>query len=1383
MRVTTVVLAAVLLISCTVPKRVASAPSPPVIRQDQTAGEEAERESPEMLKLIGQMRAPVGGAIQPEKYLEAHRRSLAMPQISLSDGTPLTTASTSLNGWTNVGLNGGVAGRTRSLLIHPTNPQIMYMGSVSGGVWGSTNGGGSWTPLTDNIELAFISTMTMDPTNPSVIYAGTGEGTTNYIANNEGIRGLGILKTTDGGKTWTRQAAAPDFYYVNKIAVSSSNPQHVYAATGTGVFRSLDGGNTWNNVLAAPAVAFNASNPGCQDLAIRTDMSTDYLFAGCVGGFSMPGGIWRNADAAGTGSWTEVESLNGPVGIGLAIAPSSQSTVYALVAGTGTLTGGFYVYNNALQAVLRSTSNGDAGTWTAQDSNTSPVLLNTLLLNYPIYSCSGPNGDPQKLGFGDYNLDIAVDPSNPNTVWVAGVDLFRSDDAGVNWGIAGFQDTFGSAWIHADQHKVVFAPGYNGTTNQTLYVVNDGGVFQTNNSKAATVTGQNALCRNNDFSYTGAAIAWTPLNTNYITTQFYDGTVGFGGTYMGGTQDNGIWRGNPLQPAVNISGGDGSTSRWDSSDPSTYYLEVGSNEIFRYSAGGQNPFNIVGSLNDEMLLAYGSYVFDPSETRRIYVGRQYLWRSEDQGNTWASISPSIQYVSRIGVSPLDSQRVVAGSMTGSVYATKSALSANATSGWMVSNPRKGFISAVALSPTDPNTVFIAYSTFNSLSTDNHVYKSVDSGRSWTGIDGGGVGIPDIPVNSLVVDPQTAVIYAGSDVGVFLSTDGGASWAHDGAAFPQTIINALGIDRSSGAAYLWAFTFGRGIWRTPLGGALAGTVAASAPCTYSVSPTNVSIDVAGSLNSVSVNTQAGCAWVAQVVTGWVQLQPPGSGVGPGNVYFTVSPNTYTNSRAGGTFTVQGQTVTLAQQPGAAIAPPNDTLANAAPIGSVPYAALQAEQTYTSDASDPVHTCTGSADYQTTWWSYTATFSGYLNFVGQSYRLDTPGSGGIVLTAYKLGNVTKAGELGCFTYPRSTTFQTSAVGFVFPVQAGTTYYLEVSATTNTINGSTIALATATAPPTLTISPATAKLGVSGTAQFTAQSANLTSGQMRWSISPHTGSMDQNGNYTAPTSLTAPATVTVTAVSIANPSLSATATITISPAPVEIGAVTNAASFLTGAVAPGELVTLFGNGLGPATLTGIQLTPSGTVATSVAQTQVTFDGYPAPVIYVQGGQTTVVAPYEIAGKASAHVVATYQGQASADFTVPVAAAAPGIFALADGKQGAILNYSSSGAVLNTQQTAAPAGSLIVLYATGEGVYNPASSDGQVNNGPTLPVPVQPVSLTIGGVPAQIGYAGAAPGDVAGVLQVNATVPSGLSTGAQPLVLTVGTYVSSAYVTVWVK
>ena len=227
----------------------------------------------------------------------------------------------------------------------------------------------------------------------------------------------------------------------------------------------------------------------------------------------------------------------------------------------------------------------------------------------------------------------------------------------------------------------------------------------------------------------------------------------------------------------------------------------------------------------------------------------------------------------------------------------------------------------------------------------------------------------------------------------------------------------------------------------------------------------------------------------------------------------------------------------------------------------------------------------------------------------------------------------------------------------------------------------------------------------------------------------------------------------------------------------ALVNAASMLTGPVAPGEIVTIFGLGIGPVTPTS---SPSGVTPTGLGQTQVLFDGQAAPLFYVQDSEIMAQAPYEIAGKSSVDVEVIYQGQSRGIVTTPVAASAPGIFTVSAGT--GLASAGNQDGTLNSPFDPAPRGSIIALYATGEGITNPASADGQPAVAP-YPQSALPVSVTIGGSLAQVLFAGEAPG-FSGLMQVNAVVPPNLaSTGLVPVTLEVGTAFSQAGVTIAVR
>lgn len=238
---------------------------------------------------------------------------------------------------------------------------------------------------------------------------------------------------------------------------------------------------------------------------------------------------------------------------------------------------------------------------------------------------------------------------------------------------------------------------------------------------------------------------------------------------------------------------------------------------------------------------------------------------------------------------------------------------------------------------------------------------------------------------------------------------------------------------------------------------------------------------------------------------------------------------------------------------------------------------------------------------------------------------------------------------------------------------------------------------------------------------------------------------------------------------------------PAP-EIGSITNAASFAPGPVAPGEFVTIFGTSLGPSTPANLLLTPSGTVDTILAGTQVFFDNIAAPVIYTSGTQVSVIVPYEIARDTSATLKVEYQGIASLSQTVRVIDSSPGIFVANSSGQGAVLNQNGSP---NSAQNPAAVGSVVSIFATGEGQTQPAGTDGVIN-ALTLPLPKPALSVSalINGQTAEVLYAGAAPGEVAGMLQVNVRIPANVPSGASvPVTITVGDATSQAGVTVAVK
>jgi endo-1,4-beta-xylanase len=244
--------------------------------------------------------------------------------------------------------------------------------------------------------------------------------------------------------------------------------------------------------------------------------------------------------------------------------------------------------------------------------------------------------------------------------------------------------------------------------------------------------------------------------------------------------------------------------------------------------------------------------------------------------------------------------------------------------------------------------------------------------------------------------------------------------------------------------------------------------------------------------------------------------------------------------------------------------------------------------------------------------------------------------------------------------------------------------------------------------------------------------------------------------------------------------TAALAVSTAPtLTAAAIVNAASYSKNGVAPGEIVTLFPNNVGPATLTGTGLDASGKVLTEVAETRVLFSGIAAPIIYATKNQVAVVVPYELAGSDSTEVQVEYKGILSVSVTVPVLAALPGIITTNSQGTGQAVALNQDGSV-NSAANPAKRGSIVTLYATGEGQRNPPGVTGALPG--ANDAPVLPVSLTVAGVAANLTYAASAPGFI-GMMQIDLTIPQAASTGAAQLELTVGTAKSPSGVTIAIQ
>ena len=630
-----------------------------------------------------------------------HARQMPIePQAWPSDHLNQTDSIAGVNptGWQWLG-PGNIGGRVRSIIVHPSDPQTLWVGSVSGGIWKSTNGGASWSALDDFMTNLAVTTMVIDPTNPNVIYAGTGEG----FGNQDSIRGAGVFKTTNGGTTWTQlpSTATSSWFSVNRLSISPVDNQIILAGTSLGIWRSTDGGNTWTNCSTTRTLDINFHPiDGSKAIASGTGSGAQY---------SNDGGL----------TWNQATGISG-LRVEVAYARSNPAIVYA-----GVESGSGQVY--------KSTDGGQSYSLVS-----TPNHLNTQ---------------------GWYDNALWVDPTNPNNVVIGGINLFRSSNGGSNF------SQFAN--IHSDQHIIVEAPGFDGSTNKTVYFGNDGGIYRTTDINAASVV-------------------TTELNNNLGITQFYGGAGNHtSGRIIGGTQDNGTLRYTGNTETWNfMNGGDGGWSASDPTDPNYFYGEFQWLQIHRSSNGGTSSQTIYSGITDAVASAgttnfISPFILDPNNANVLLAGGANLWRTTNAKGVvplgWTIIKPTVgSNISAITVAKGNSDIVWVGHNNGSVYVSTDGTAAVPT--WtQVDNNAPGLpdgrrATRITVDPTNANRVYVTFGGF----TSGNVWRSDNAGASWTNITNN---LPAAPVRSIVVwQDNPNYLYVGTEVGVFASANGGLSWS-------------------------------------------------------------------------------------------------------------------------------------------------------------------------------------------------------------------------------------------------------------------------------------------------------------------------------------------------------------------------------------------------------------------------------------------------------------------------------------------------------------------------------------------------------------------------------------------------------------------------------
>ncbi len=761
-------------------------------------------------------RRPLDGADIPLEHLHAESRKLQAREQELARKRGGRFGAGGIGAWNSIG-PGNIGGRTRAIAIDPTNPDTMYAAGVTGGIWKSIDAGASWLVADDLLPNLAVSTIAIDPTNPAVIYAGTGEG---FFANYFQHRGLGIFKSTDSGATWNLLPGTVDgvptgsFYFVNKIVISPNDPNRLYAATMFGVWRSLDAGASWSVVLRnpwaltdPPAVPeSNGCSVGCTDLAVRSDLNPDVLLA-AFGSFQKDG-LFRSVDGGDT--WVGYATPPEQGRMTLAIAPSDNQRMYILMAQNSD------AWQGKLYSVFRSDDGG--ASWISSLDFGHP--FSEWLLSY-VAIATGCYEHPVIYSQGWYDNIIAVDPVDPDIVWVGGIDLFRSDNAGTTFGLASYwfyymDDPVPPTYIHPDNHTIVFHPDYDGAANQTMFVGNDGGIFKTYNARAATTQEE---CPIGPDPGPQHDVAWESCNNGYGVTQFYHGDSAVEThMYVGGAQDNGTSRGLAAdQPNAwrMIQGGDGGYVAIDPTDSQRLFVEIQGFPELRVSYDGGETFALaVDGITDTDGLFITPFVMDQSDPNVLWTGGGRPWRTTNGAASWEPAGPNFAgagTISAIVVAPTDSNVVYVGYADGFAARTTNGLDPSPT--WTLYTDglyQGGWISSVAVDPDDPDVAYCTYSNYGIP----HVFRKPKGSVRWSPIDGGGTtGLPDIPTHWVAVRPCNAnQLYAATELGVMATNNGGSTWEPVNDGLAHTIVETLDFKNDD---TLIAFTHGRSAFSATL----------------------------------------------------------------------------------------------------------------------------------------------------------------------------------------------------------------------------------------------------------------------------------------------------------------------------------------------------------------------------------------------------------------------------------------------------------------------------------------------------------------------------------------------------------------------------------------
>jgi uncharacterized repeat protein (TIGR01451 family) len=711
-----------------------------------------------------------------------------------------------------------ISGRIGALAIQPGTGRLI-LGAAQGGIWTYDTASGTWTARTDDQPSLAIGALAVAPSNPNVVYAGTGEG----ALSGDSYYGNGVMRSTDGGTTWTNVSGTTfDGVATAGLAVDPTNADHLYVAIGRGrsgirrvtpptstvygIYESTNGGTSWT-LRKGTTDQFR----GATDIDI--DPRTPSILYASFWGDAM----YKSTDAGA--HWTPIMSglpadadfAAGATRFSIGLShPQGQSAVLYV---------GFDYVDKAGKhqpgRVWKSTNEG--ASWSQLPGGSGPDAVE----NYCGVQCF-------------YDNVIEVDPTNPDIVYVAGQynygvgsgGIYRSTDGGATWLSLGYD-------LHPDFHAVAIQPDAPGH----VLIGNDGGVWYSADHGGRLAAGAPLSAADwQDLNGTvDPATAAVTHRTGLQITQFTSiSTVPpTPARIWGGSQDNGTERRSVASNTwFDVAGGDGGQVLVDPNTGGFVFGTFFGISPYRFSTASPGFFTNQ-SISHGINLAdraefYIPWVMNQANPNQLFLGTYRLYRTNNAEDpsagavTWSPISPDLTsgctgtapngargcFLSAIGLAD-GGDAVYTGSDDGYLYVSENAVT-SATPSWK--RVDKGALPArpvtqFAVDRSDWRTAFVAYAGFNGATPNKpgHVFATDNGGKSWKDVSGN---LPDVPVNSLILDPSSpTTLYAGTDVGAFVTTNGGASWSALAAGLPVVSVWQLSYDPSH--RLLAAGTHGRG----------------------------------------------------------------------------------------------------------------------------------------------------------------------------------------------------------------------------------------------------------------------------------------------------------------------------------------------------------------------------------------------------------------------------------------------------------------------------------------------------------------------------------------------------------------------------------------------